>query len=418
VRFLGRAYHWITVGVVLAASVALIAFGNPTVPIRKLAILDIDPYPLRTEITACANPIAPKPAVAEFRHLILSQVGGTDDGIAVCKYIANGEGVYSDHADGRAWDWHEIASSARDRARVDRVLNWLLRTDERGNRNAMARRIGITYIIWNHLYYRVGDDDAHWVPYHGTSDPHDTHVHFSFSVAGATQQTSWWSERGPLTWTLDALTDVSLTFGTGPARPVPGDWDGNGHDSVGVYNPANRRFSVRNGLTSGAADLNTPPIGPFGAIPFSGNWGRGGDELGVYDPMTRQFSFYSVHGAQVRPTRTFGAPGDLPIIGDWNGDGVDDIGTYTPATTTFTMLWPDGSVVSKMFGQPDDTPLVGDWNGDGVDEIGTFRPTDHTFYFDTASGPRAISYGTIRTLPVVGDWNGDGSDTPGIVKAS
>src|SRR5262245_47989183 len=210
--------------------VGLIAFayGMSDQPqlVTKFALVDIDGYPARTSLTSCANPLVPKPGVAAFRAMILSQVDGSDDGIAVCKEIANSSKELSDHADGRAWDWHMLASSESDRAVVDRVLDWLLRTDERGNRNAMARRIGITYIIWNHLYYRVGSDDAKWVPYTSTSDPHDTHVHFSFSVAGAKEQTSWWTERGQLKWSLRNGPASPFTLGEGTVRPLAGDWDG------------------------------------------------------------------------------------------------------------------------------------------------------------------------------------------------
>jgi len=390
-------------------------------PMKALTEFDIDSYPMRTTVTACADPLVSKPGVADFRNLLLSQVGGDDDGLAVCKKIANDSGDYSDHADGRAWDWHVSASSPTDRAMVDQVLNWLLRTDERGHRNAMARRIGITYVIWNHLIYRVRDDDARWVPYTSTGDPHDTHVHFSFSVAGATRQTSWWTERGPLVWKRSTEPDIPLISGAGALRPLAGDWDGDGRDTVGVYNPANRRFLVRGEVTSGGPYVMTPRIGPFGAIPVAGDWdGEGGDEVGVYEPLARSFSFYSILGAPARPSQVFGVAGDLPIVGDWDGDGVDDIGTYTPGSQTFTRLLPDGSVRAKNFGSFNDTPVVGDWDGDGVDDVGVFRSSNHTFLLDAPSvdggqAVRSVNFGTARHLPVIGDWDGNGTDNEGIV---
>ena len=164
----------VAVGLALALVAAgVIAGGVATEQhvVAAFAIVDIDDYPRRTDVTACANPVVGKPGVVAFRAMILSQVGGRDDGMAVCKKIANASRSYSDHADGRAWDWHMVASDRSDVATVDRVLDWLLRTDERGQRNAMARRIGLTYIIWNHEYYRVGADDAHWVPYTAPQRP-------------------------------------------------------------------------------------------------------------------------------------------------------------------------------------------------------------------------------------------------------
>ena len=32
----------------------------------------------------------------------------------------------------------------------------------------------------------------------------------------------------------------------------------------------------------------------------------------------------------------FGAVGDLPVVGDWDGNGTSDVGTWTPATAVFT----------------------------------------------------------------------------------
>lgn len=421
----GRGWprYGIVAVVVTAICAAVVSALGQTDTKKTLNLRDIDAYPMRTKVTACANPLVDRPGVAEFRTLILSQVGGDDDGTAVCKKIANDSGDFSDHADGRAWDWHVVASRPSDRALVDRVLNWLLRTDERGNRNAMARRLGITYIIWNHQIYRVGNDDAHWRPYTSTPDPHDTHVHFSFSVAGATRQTSWWSEHGPLVWMLSAELGIPLISGPGALCPLAGDWDGDGRDTVGVYNPANRTFLVRGEVASGRRFVTTPPVGPFGAIPIAGDWdGEGGDEIGVYDPLTRRFSFYTIRGVTARPSQVFGAAGDLPIIGDWDGDGVDDVGTYSPGSQAFSLRRPDGSTRTEVFGAANDTPVVGDWNGDHVDDIGTFRSSDDTFLLAAAASDggheiRPSTYGPTRHLPVVGDWDGNGTDENGIVTA-
>jgi hypothetical protein len=412
----------IAFGALLLAWSGLVISSGQLHPVGRFAIVDIDGYPRQTVIKACADPLIDKPGVAAFRAMILSQVGGGDDGLAVCKQIANDSGDFSDHADGRAWDWHMIASNPTDLATVDQVLDWLLRTDERGNRNAMARRLGITYIIWNHRYYRVGSNDAHWVPYTSTSDPHDTHVHFSFSVAGATEQTSWWTEHGPLRWRLRGGPATPFAIGDGPLVPLAGDWDGDGRDTVGAYDPATRQFTLWSALAADALSTTTPPIGPFGAIPFVGNWdGTPGDQVGVYEPLAHRFSFFYVSGAEARPSQVFGADGDVPIIGDWDGDGIDDIGTYTPSSRTFSMLWPDGTVRTRIFGAVNDTPIVGDWNGNGVDDIGVFRPSIGTFFF--ASGPTvngvqpvtSVAYARVRELPVIGDWDGDGIDTEGVV---
>jgi serine-aspartate repeat-containing protein C/D/E len=64
--------------------------------------------------------------------------------------------------------------------------------------------------------------------------------------------------------------------------------------------------------------------------------------------------------------------------------------------------------------------VVGDFNGDGVDEIGVYR---HGQWIIDTNGNRQIdAHDTVFTLggddpnavPVVGDWDGDGTDDPAI----
>ena len=79
----------------------------------------------------------------------------------------------------------------------------------------------------------------------------------------------------------------------------------------------------------------------------------------------------------------FGAPGDQPIAGDWNGDGVDTIGVYRSSTGTFFLRnsnsagAPDASFA---LGIPGDVGIAGDWNGDGFDTTGVFRPSNGALY--------------------------------------
>ena len=112
----------------------------------------------------------------------------------------------------------------------------------------------------------------------------------------------------------------------------------------------------------------------------------------------------------------FGSPGDLPIIGDWDGDGDDDIGIYRPGTTTFILdfdgsgSWNKGSDVVSQFGSPGDLPVSGDWNGDGDDNIGIYRPGTNTFIldFDESNswtiGSDLVNQFGAPGVPVTGKW--------------
>src|SRR6202008_3744906 len=58
---------------------------------------------------------------------------------------------------------------------------------------------------------------------------------------------------------------------------------------------------------------------------------------GVYDPATATWYLKNSFNAGAPDITSFvyGAPGDLPIMGDWNGDGVFTVGAYDPKTATF-----------------------------------------------------------------------------------
>ena len=74
---------------------------------------------------------------------------------------------------------------------------------------------------------------------------------------------------------------------------------------------------------------------------------------------------------------------DIPVIGDWNGDGKDDIGIFRPnyllravaygALTRMGTLYGNVSDTSLNWGLPNDVPVIGDWNGNGRTKIGIFH---------------------------------------------
>src|SRR4029079_19339391 len=60
----------------------------------------------------------------------------------------------------------------------------------------MARRLGIMYIIWNKHIWGTYAAAQGWRTYKcsGVTLCHQNHVHFSFSRAGASGKTSYWTK--------------------------------------------------------------------------------------------------------------------------------------------------------------------------------------------------------------------------------
>ncbi len=176
------------------------------------------------------------------------------------------------------------------------------------------------------------------------------------------------------------------------------------------------------------SDQTSPPAtardAVYGApwdLPIVGDWnGDGTDTIGVMRGNTFYLRNTNTSGVADQ-TFTYGLPGDTPIIGDWNGDGTDTIGVIRG--NTFYLRNTNTSGVADQtftYGLPGDTPVVGDWNGDGTDTIGIVRGT--TFYLRNTNtsgvADQTASYGIPGDTPIIGDWNGDHVDTIGIVRGT
>jgi hypothetical protein len=201
---------------------------------------------------------------------------------------------------------------------------------------------------------------------------------------------------------------------------------GGGSDTVGIFRTSDRQWYLRNSNSAGNADIVIPYGDPAIDVPIVGDWnGDGVDTVGIF----RAGTFYLRNtntGGNADIVVAFGDPSgtDVPVAGDWNGDGTDTIGVYRPSIGTWflrnsnTAGTPD---LSFAYGLVAETPVVGDWNNDGTDTVGIFRASDRQWYLrNSNNGGNAeivFPYGDPATdVPVVGDWNGDGTDTVGVYR--
>lgn len=205
-------------------------------------------------------------------------------------------------------------------------------------------------------------------------------------------------------------------------------------DEIAIRRGAVWYQDSNNSLAHDSAD-NVFAFGNSTDIPVKGDWnGDGYDEVGVfrdglwYLDSNDSKVWNGLAGGD--GFAKFGNPGDTPLVGDWNGDGFDDLGVvrngrfYLDANGNG--VW-DGVVtggdVVYQFGNASDTPIAGDWSGSGNDSIGVLR--NGTFYLDVnnngtwdghATGDASFAFGIAGDKPVIGDWNNDGFDDVGIVR--
>jgi hypothetical protein len=105
---------------------------------------------------------------------------------------------------------------------------------------------------------------------------------------------------------------------------------------------------------------------------------------------------------RLRPELPLGPPASanwLPIAGDWDGDEVDTVGLYNPASGTFYLRNSNSAGpadVTFRYGPTSSTwkPIAGDWDQDGTDTVGLYNPTTGTFYLrnDNAPGPADVTF--------------------------
>jgi Right handed beta helix region len=199
-------------------------------------------------------------------------------------------------------------------------------------------------------------------------------------------------------------------------------------DTVGVVDPATGNWTLRSENTN----TKTIVYGNPGDVPFMGDWNCDGvDTPGLYR-RSDGFAYLSNRNTTgvADVTFVFGNPGDLPLAGDFDGDGCDTLSIYRPSEARFyviNQLGLDGGGLGAAdfffdFGNPGDIPVIGDWEGDGTDSPGLRRPSDGFVYFrnSNSTGIADISYfyGDPGDLPVAGDWNDDGADTFGLFRPS
>ena len=197
------------------------------------------------------------------------------------------------------------------------------------------------------------------------------------------------------------------------------------NDTIGVFRAPNE-FLLRNSNTTGPPDISTT-FGISGDLPVTGDWdGNGTDDIGVFRPGAGQFvlNLPSARGSIII-VLNFGQKGDLPVAGDWNGDGIDTVGVFNPSTGEWRLT--NGPNLNNTtppvifqftFGANGDTPIAGDWNGDGFDTPGLFRSGVVQFIlsngFQGTTDIPPFSFGSLGTKAVAGDWDGDGITTVGV----
>jgi len=185
----------LTLLIAIGASLTLIGSA-------QAASAPVEPYSSYQPQTKC-SPTA-KPGAKALAKWVVASYHGSQGRIGE---PCAGKSV-SEHKEGRAVDWTLNSKSATDRARASRFFKRIFATDSAGERHALARRMGVMYIIWSDRIYASYNGFQPRV-YRSSSCKnkplskcsmtlrHRDHVHISLNRSGGAGKTSFYVGKVP-----------------------------------------------------------------------------------------------------------------------------------------------------------------------------------------------------------------------------
>lgn len=199
-------------------------------------------------------------------------------------------------------------------------------------------------------------------------------------------------------------------------------------DTVGVFKAG--LWYLRLSNTTGFDDLAVYFGATSGDLPVTGDWdGNGYDTIGLYRSSEGRFLLSDSNTTPaVNYTFAFGNPGDTPLSGHWDaqttGDGVGVFRNTNGITYLKRTKATGFDDYYMVFGNPGDAGIAGDWDNDGFDTIGIYRSGSGDWFLSNLNG-NGVTFSDLNFTwvadnnpVVIGDWNGDGVSTVGYLTAT
>jgi uncharacterized repeat protein (TIGR02543 family) len=200
--------------------------------------------------------------------------------------------------------------------------------------------------------------------------------------------------------------------------PVPGDYDGDGKDDVVVYRrAAGGSYFLFYNFGTGSFD-HLVSVGDGGtsapcylaAIDFDGD---GADELSHL--CGGGWHFFNQDGSFVKSIYAYMTVGDRPLVGDYDGNGTEDVAVYRRAVGgSYVLYYNFGTGSFDHLVSVGDSgtsamcyPAAMDFDGDGADELSHLCGGGWHFFNQDGSFVKSIYvYMAVGDKPAPGEYDG------------
>ncbi|MEV0395154.1 FG-GAP-like repeat-containing protein [Polymorphospora rubra] len=227
-------------------------------------------------------------------------------------------------------------------------------------------------------------------------------------------------------------------FGLSGETTLTGDFNGDGRDDVVAFTHgtlADVHVALSTGTAFAGATKWHDWFAPGAEVPAVGDFnGDGRDDIVTFTRGSTNDVFVALSngssfvGTEQKWHDFFGLNGEFPAVGDVNGDGRDDIIVFTQGPNTLADVYvalSNGSGFGAsqkwhdLFAVGNEHPRIGDINGDGRDDIVTFTCDANADVYAATSTGTGFAGTTVKwhdffctagEFPYLGDFNGDGRD--------
>lgn len=216
---------------------------------------------------------------------------------------------------------------------------------------------------------------------------------------------------------LLCLSAFTLFLFANPVFAEKTDYDNDGTEDITAFDPGIRRLFVR--FSWNPSLVQEIFLGSIGDVPVVGDFdGDGVTDAATFNRTTGAWSLsMSTDGAL---SVAYGSAGDIPVPGRYDGDSCTQLATFSPSTGTWSLLNCRTAVpTSVSLGQAGDIPIPADYDGDGSTDPAVVNPKTFVWTINNSGGSTStVQLGLPGDIPIALDFNGTGTDLPAVFRST